>query len=172
VDFNLFGKSNVSRKMLDSMARFLPFETILRYVFLPAGCFSTSDRKKVSDAKGRDELLTVFEWLNENGVKKIIRVVVGDDQQTPHTEDAIGKALEKFDVEELDWRKNDICSETIRYSAPNVRILYLYWSGSNPVLRAWSAADGLLLLQKVSGPPKADIELYKCFLPRRLEDGE
>jgi hypothetical protein len=158
VDFDLFGASNVSDEMLESMDRFLQFETILRYVFLPDGCFLTSNRKQVSDAKGKDRFLSVFKWLNKKGVKKIIRIVVCDDQQTPHTEDAIGRALERFDVEELDWRKNDICSETIRHSAPNVRILHLSWSGSNPVLRAWSAADGLLLLQKVSGPSMADIE--------------
>jgi hypothetical protein len=136
--------------MLESMGHFLQFEEILRYVYLPAGCFLTSERKTF-DAKGRDEFLTVFNWLAEKGVHKIIRVVVDDDQQTPHTEEAIGKALARFDVETLDWRKKDICSETFRYSIPNVRVLRLYWSGSNPVLRAWSAEDGLCLLTNVSG---------------------
>ena len=43
-----------------------------------------------------------------------------------------------FDIEVLDWRRVDLCPETIRRSAPSVQILYLQWSGSNAVLRGWS----------------------------------
>ncbi|RSL53150.1 hypothetical protein CEP54_010535 [Fusarium duplospermum] len=116
--------------------------------------FSPSLDSKQTIKKGHrgpdaEDARTVFEWLRLNGVMKVIRVAILDDFDTPHSEETIETALKGFDVEELDWMKKDICSETIRCAAPNVRILHLYWSGSNPVLRAWSEPDGLARLAKL-----------------------
>lgn len=54
-----------------------------------------------------------------------------------------------FDIEVLDWRRVDLCPETIRRSVPSVRILYLQWSGSNAVLRGWSEPEGLVQLEEL-----------------------
>jgi hypothetical protein len=67
----------------------------------------------------------------------------------PHSDEAIEQALSGFDVEDWDWKKVNICSETIRTVAPNVRYVCLYTDGNNAVLREWSATDGLVLLKEV-----------------------
>lgn len=91
----------------------------------------------------------IFNWLHSKGVRKIIKVVVTDGSQSPHCDDDIIRSLCRFDVEELDWKKIDLCSETVKEAAKNVRELVLHTSGNRAVLWGWSALDGLLGLQKV-----------------------
>jgi hypothetical protein len=140
------------------MARFLKFETILRYVALPSismdpsQSLSQSDfrqRKVAYDGRGRTDFSTIFDWLRDNGVKRILRVMVDDGKDPPHSDEAIESALRDLNVEVWDWRRHDICSETIRRAAPNARVVYLYSSGNNAVLREWSGPDGLITLPMV-----------------------
>ena len=82
-------------------------------------------------------------------VKKILKIVVEDDRNDPHSDEAIERAVTDFDVEEWDWVKEDICSDTILAAARNVRDLTLYWSGNRAVLKSWAGHDGLTLLSEV-----------------------
>lgn len=102
-----------------------------------------------SECEGLTDAVLVFDWLRKEKVKKVIRVIVMDGGSVPHSDEAIVESLKGLDVEVWDWRKFDICSETIHQAAENVRIVHLYCSGSNAVLRSWSSEQGLVRLEKV-----------------------
>lgn len=102
-----------------------------------------------SEAKGRRDMVFFFQLLREKGVKRVIRVIVDDTGKPEHSDEAIEKALAPFKIEVWDWRKFDLCTETIRIAAPDVREVFLYWSGNNAVLRGWSEPEGLKLLDKL-----------------------
>ncbi|KAI0538330.1 hypothetical protein GGR58DRAFT_308969 [Xylaria digitata] len=78
-----------------------------------------------------------------------MRLEVDEDITYPHGDDDIVKELERFQIEELDWRKTDMCSTILQRAAPKLRTVYLYSSGNNAVLRSWSAEDGLPALRKL-----------------------
>jgi hypothetical protein len=153
IDFDLQGITAVTDAFLSDISQFLRFESILRYVFLPEGWVKPSSNQGLNEPrvnlKGKGSSL--FKWLYASmKVEKIIRVIVQDSRENPHSDEAIEDAIKAFGVQELDWMRHDICSDTILRGAPDVRKLHLYWSGSNPVLKAWSASDGLAQLGKVS----------------------
>lgn len=102
-----------------------------------------------------DSRMFFFDWLRtEKKVEKILKVIV-DDMVKPHRNEAIEEAIgekglnktHSFGVEILQWRKIDICPETVARAAPNVRELHLEWSGSNAALLGWSDPDGLPKLE-------------------------
>ncbi|OGM45281.1 hypothetical protein ABOM_006411 [Aspergillus bombycis] len=62
----------------------------------------------------------VFNVLLEKVVNKIINVSIDDDEDLPHSDEVI-EALEKFDIEEWDWRRKDLCSSVIPKAARNSR---------------------------------------------------
>ncbi|KAI9769834.1 MAG: hypothetical protein M1840_003828 [Geoglossum simile] len=134
---------------------------ILRYVSLPQATVALMPDEKMNTiptSKYLDNRLFYFDWLHKDmGVEKILKVIV-DDMKTPHSDVAIEQAIggrnvqtgnkkHSFDVEILQWRKVDLCPETIRRAAPSVTELHLEWSGSNSVLRGWSDRDGLPRLE-------------------------
>ncbi|TGO48275.1 hypothetical protein BCON_0245g00030 [Botryotinia convoluta] len=78
-------------------------------------------------------------------------------------DEAIEKALQGFDVEILDWRKVDLCPETVWTSSRELREVYLQWSGNNVVLRGWSELEGMKRLEnltKVHLYVKQDLESH------------
>ena len=120
---------------------------------------------------GRKDMQYFFNWLYEKGVRHIIRVSVEDSGasgEKVHSDQAIQKSLERFIVEQLDWKKTDLDPETIlsignkavkeppswkaKKSKPETKVepqlrqLCLRWSGSNTVLRGWSEPGGLAKL--------------------------
>lgn len=92
-------------------------------------------------------MVFLFEFLRSKGVKRVIRVIVDDKEQPAHSDEAIERALGGLDVEIWDWRKYDLCTETVVTAAPHTREVSLYWSGNNAVLRGWSEPGGLALLK-------------------------
>lgn len=78
------------------------------------------------DCMGLTDLKVVFDWLAHNHVKKIIRVIVVGDGEISHSDQEIEDALERFEVEVWDWKKLDICSETILKAAGNAREVHLH----------------------------------------------
>ncbi|PNP50184.1 hypothetical protein THARTR1_09173 [Trichoderma harzianum] len=167
IEFDLQGATSLTKEMLNNMAELLNFETVLAYVNLPSFPASRpkveqeplrSKRKRQNRSaqhpeqllgRGRRDFLLVFEWLREQGVKKILRVTANDDINPGHGDEVIEQALKTFDVETWDWRRSDICSETIISAAPNAKIVHIYSSGNNSALREWSAPDGLVRLEKL-----------------------
>jgi hypothetical protein len=146
----------------------LKFENCLQYVALPKlrverNVRIASPRKKrwaegpakskELDCVGLTDAEYIFAWLaEEKNVKKIIKIIVIDDGDVPHTEESIEKCLARFDIEIWDWRKFDISSETIYAAARDVRVVSLYSSGNNAVLREWSSENGLVRLKRVRHP--------------------
>lgn len=167
--------SKLSRLFDQSAAK---FESILRYVDLPRLSVEstnevsplsntqsrTRNSRQQSDGIVRRSFGEVFDWLYKHGVRKIIRIAVEDDEDTPHSDELIEKTLQRFDVEVWDWKKFDLCSETILEAAPNVKDLSLYSSGNKAVLRSWSSEDGLKELQSVRASPQANFPPKKHIL--------
>ena len=136
----------------------LQFESILQFVYLPCLNFSSEERvassnkagkAHKSDGIGREECQDILMHLQEKkGVRKIIELIVDDDQNPPH-KDTVIASLGTFDIEVFNWKKLDLCTETIFLAAPNAKKIFLYSSGNNAVLRSWSAVDGLARFSKV-----------------------
>ena len=147
----------VSERALRQLFERLKFENILQYVQIPWYPFSTKAKVRAStfvqeneeDGAGRKDFRLIFKLLREHNVQKIIKLIVNDDDETPHS-DEILEELRDFEIEVLDWKKVDLCSYVIKNGAPGVRKLFLYSSGSNAVLRSWSGSDGLKELEQVS----------------------
>ncbi len=103
-----------------------------------------------TNRRGRTDLIHIFDWLCQQNVKKILSVTVVDDEVPFHTDTSIIKCLRGFGVEEWNWIKPDISSEVIRKStvegdggsASRVRTMSLHCSGSQAVLKGWSAEGG------------------------------
>ena len=149
------------------MEAYLKFEVILQYVAIPCLTVSRSATQTISNSnsnsneiaklsrklpncKGRLDYCLIFDWLRECGVKQILRVIVQDDQAAPHSDEIIELALEGFGIEDFDWQKVDLCTETVLKAAPDVKIVHLYSTGNNAVLRGWSDTGGLQRLKNVS----------------------
>ncbi|KFY46705.1 hypothetical protein V494_00369 [Pseudogymnoascus sp. VKM F-4513 (FW-928)] len=101
------------------------------------------------DASGLKSAGVIFKWLAERKVSRIFKVIVIDDGKPPHSNQAIEESLKGFKIETWDWKKVDICSDTILEAASGVRILNLYASGNSAVLKGWSCTDGLVKLKNL-----------------------
>jgi hypothetical protein len=150
----------VSEKALNQLFKRLKFENILQYVQIPWYPFSTKAKGRTATSlseaadeqgAGRKDFKLIFDLLREHKVKKILKLIVNDDQEIPHSDEII-EQLHDFEIEVLDWKKVDLCSYVISQGAPEVRKLFLYSSGNNAVLRSWSGVDGLTKLESVSSP--------------------
>ena len=119
-------------------------------------------RKQPRKGRGRSDLGFIFNWLHQKGVKQILKVIVDDLEDPAHSDEAIETSLERFDVEILDWRKIDLCPETIRKACKNLREVHLRWSGNNAILRAWSEQEGLAGLEHLG---KVHLHVRPVCLP-------
>ncbi|KAF3223873.1 hypothetical protein TWF679_000306 [Orbilia oligospora] len=159
------------------------FKSILEFVKLPGAPAREkgSDRKlhkssrNMKNSFNGDQYIKIFEWLEKEGVTKIFRVQVDEIgeslsfQTVPHSNFAIRSCLKPFDVEEFNWRKYDVCSETILEAAPNAKIVHLYSSGNTAVLRGWASPDGLCQLKK-SDHDLADCTNYEQTLKDKIHE--
>ncbi|KAI1318151.1 hypothetical protein F5Y16DRAFT_135965 [Xylariaceae sp. FL0255] len=142
------------------------FDNSLQYVLI--GPISIQNRQLMDlnsmSPDGRRDIVTLFEWLQSKGVKNIIKVVVQEQDEPFHSDEAIIASLSHFNIEILDWRKPDLCPEAINTACHNVRELHLYWSGINGMLLAWGGSEGLANL-----PSLTDIYLHQT---KNLESRE
>ncbi|EHL02277.1 putative Subtilisin DY [Glarea lozoyensis 74030] len=77
-------------------------------------------QSNIFDRQGySDVYASVFEWLKGKGIWKIFRVRVDDICPRPHGDSFIEAALSGFQLDEFDWRKLDIGSDTIINGAPD-----------------------------------------------------
>jgi hypothetical protein len=106
----------------------------------------SSKKEKANPGTGRRDMAPFFNWLWVCGVRNIIKVTVEDRHGTSHSDEVIEGALRRFDIEILDWRKEDLDPRTIQTasSQSSLRELHLQWSGNNAILRSWSEPDGLV----------------------------
>lgn len=100
-----------------------------------------------------------FDWLRKRGVKRIIKVEVDDMEMPCHSDEAIEIALKSFQVEILDWRRQDMCPLTISRIGGNLREINLLWSGRNTTLRSWSEREGLALTPTLESITLKQIEV-------------
>ncbi|KAI0549771.1 hypothetical protein F4679DRAFT_595566 [Xylaria curta] len=162
-DRNLcFDYSKVTKPVLPNSFRqsfaHMNFDNVLRYVafnkievHIPASKSTQQQAKKSVQqlGRGRTDLTFFFQWLREKNVDHILKVVVDDWPERPHSDKAIEDCLKQFEVERLEWRKLDICSETLLNSCRAVSHLNLWWSGNRAILRSWSEPEGLAKLEKL-----------------------
>ncbi|KAL3965243.1 hypothetical protein ACCO45_002247 [Purpureocillium lilacinum] len=104
----------------------------------------TSDRSwEVMTRDDEDALEAFFTWLKgRKGVTTILKLVVMENQDRPCSERVVRECLKGLDVRYLDWKRRDICVDTLLV-VPNIVELWLYSSGLNAVLCGWSDEHGL-----------------------------
>lgn len=166
LDINLcFDYSEAPKRILRESFRqsydHMSFDNVLRYVTFrrielqkplqPATESRLLNKlpQKPKPGRGRDDLTFFFEWLYKKKVRHILKVTVDDLEDPPHSDQAMVECLKRFEIETLDWRRVDLCPETLNHACQNVRELYLRWSGNRAVLRAWGEPEGLPRLPKL-----------------------
>lgn len=158
-------EDTVSGKSLTGMRQHYKLDTMLRWLYIPhisikwdnQDNHSITAKKKVDEWKcvGRTDLFMIFNWLKENvGVRKVVEVVVEDFEakdRRPHSDQIIEACLRDLKIEIWNWKRMDISSELIyKVASEHVKVVYLYCSGINAVLRSWSDRNGLARLKHVS----------------------
>ncbi|KAK3940099.1 hypothetical protein QBC46DRAFT_385990 [Diplogelasinospora grovesii] len=207
IDFSLSGlrRQSIPMAYLEKLALHLQFESVLACVTLPrlrvelsAGGGDESPSgdgakprvsglptsipgsKSQKKGKGLNDLVAIFDWLRQKQVQKIKKVVVIDDGEPCHSDEAIEDALRGLDVEVWDWKRLDVCSEVIYNCAPNVREVSLYWSGSQATLLGWYSDQGfadekfknlkkIILYYRKGLESQARLETYLQTFQNRIE---
>ncbi|KAF7930842.1 hypothetical protein BELL_0266g00130 [Botrytis elliptica] len=160
-DLGVYEKTKINSDQLESFFENQKFDDILQRVSVPAsftlvesetaansGRIRTPAAPSKSSSKGLSNLESVFGWLREKmKVKTILSISVKDLDSPAHSDESIEKALVGFGVETWDWQKIDISTGVIETVAPDVRVVHLYWSGNNAVLRGWGEEGGLKQLK-------------------------
>ncbi|KAK9783757.1 putative Peptidase S8/S53 domain-containing protein [Seiridium cardinale] len=159
--FDLNGASpRLSEQLITQGLRHLVLEDVLQYVAIPQLNFEEGrvisngmhgQRPPKPDGSGRTALKLLFKWLrDEKKVNTILRIIVDDLEEPSHSDEAIESCLMDIKgVETWDWRKFDMSPDVIQTAAPDARVIHLYWSGNNAILRAWSEAEGIHRLEKL-----------------------
>ena len=118
-----------------------------------------------SKAKGvvRNDAQFFFKWLHDRHAERILRVMVDDYAPPRESNDdvAIEESLKDFGVMELNWKKVDLCPKVIANIGKELRRLYLYWGGSNAVLRGWCGSGAFRNLGNLE-------EIHLSLLPVSL----
>ncbi|KAH7310222.1 hypothetical protein BKA65DRAFT_167701 [Rhexocercosporidium sp. MPI-PUGE-AT-0058] len=152
---------STDRKSLLNFLNGRDFEDILQYVQIPRRPFRSDTTQQGQQAvdglgtappvigAGRSDFQEIFDLLYGKGVRKIVQLIVDDDEECPHRDDVI-EAVAKFSVEVFDWRKIDLSSTVLKVAAANSTQLHLFCSGSECVLRDWSSCDGLKQLKSLT----------------------
>lgn len=149
-------------------------DDVLKYVRIPHFVVTQTDNVKTPNShqqstimKSSGRLGTEMEPSNNchivfghlahrkpNPVRAILDIAVDDisRERPPHQNVAITSCLRPFSqtIETWDWRKIDMCTDTILEAAPLAKEIYLYCSGNNVVLKGWASLDGLPKFSKVS----------------------
>ena len=124
----------------------LKFESILRYVQFPD--LSQMSKRK-GQSGGREEVPDVLEWLRRKEITTILKLNVPDCMSNPLDEGHIRISVRNFGIEELNWRRLDLCIEPIMGLAPTLSVLYLYSSGNWAALSHWVSEYGVRKLENV-----------------------
>ncbi|KAG5781171.1 hypothetical protein H9Q73_005195 [Fusarium xylarioides] len=163
-------QSNIEATSFLKLLSILKFDETLQYVSLPdvrvdytrhSHFIPHNDTKK--SGKARQDLKFIFDSLQAQGVRHIIRVDVEDSKEFPHSDQAISESFNAITVEVFNWKKVDLDPRVIcnlgskvawrevtsalsTTSCSQLREVTLSWSGNNTTLRAWSEPEGLPLL--------------------------
>lgn len=137
------------------------FDEVLRYVSFrpillqkppgpaPGSRLAKKLAQTLKQDQGPNDLVFFFDWLYEKKVRHMLKVVVHDVEDAPHTDAAIEDCLRKFEIETLTWRKNDLSPQTLFNACRGLKEVYLPWSGNLSTLKAWGEQDGLPRLENL-----------------------
>lgn len=140
----LHGPSSMNKYVFEDAYQKKDFDSTLHHVAIRRMTFRQDHQP------GRSDMQIPFNLLKGKGVHHIVKVIVFDLEPPHHSDESIEQCLSWLkSVEILDWRKLDLCPETIYKTCPTVVELHLQWSGNNTALVAWSARDGLSKLQRL-----------------------
>lgn len=80
-----------------------------------------------------------FEWLRGKNVKRILKLVIDDDQEWQCSDEVIENTLKSWDIRYLDWNKKDLSISAISQGeATKIVELWLNWGGQNTALLGWA----------------------------------
>ncbi|KAI1747317.1 hypothetical protein F4782DRAFT_444103 [Xylaria castorea] len=144
-----FFRQSFAHMHFDNVLRYVAFNKVEVHHPAPKNTQLQAKRSIQQPGLGRTDLTFFFQWLREKNVSHILKVVVDDSSERPHSDRAIEDCLKQFEVERLEWRKLDICSETLSNACRAVSHLNLWWSGNRAILRSWSEPEGLAKLEKL-----------------------
>lgn len=147
--FDLGLKSELFEEQFKKDYKHYQLNPTLQYAAFPQVSVISNDsgNKPSAGTRGRTDMLFFSSWLrNPKGVTRILTVIVDDLMEPSHSDEVVEQSLKDFEVEILDWRKVDMCPQTIYQIGSRIHTLHLYWSGRNSVLRGWSEPDGLARL--------------------------
>ncbi|KAK8085847.1 hypothetical protein PG997_007118 [Apiospora hydei] len=168
INFDLSNLNHTVKSISDSQIteglRHQDFEDVLQYIAIPQLRVEDADappkrelgqRPTRSDGTGRTDLVSIFRWLagDKKGCKKVktvFKIIVDDLKEPSHQDGAIESCLASIKgVETWDWKKFDLSPDVIHTAAPGAKVVHVYWSGNNAVLRAWGEPDGLRRLKQL-----------------------
>lgn len=140
------------------------FEETLAYVKLPDldSFHRSQNSRRFKPSEPNKGIDRVLEWLDTRmGVRKIVRLEVLDDWETPYEEEYIAKWTRQFRVEVLKWRRKDMSvthltdatmlERDVRELPLQIRELHLYGSSLNIALAQWSRPETFAGMPRVSG---------------------
>ena len=92
----------------------IEFDSVLKYVAFPR-VEVEGWKNPPAKTEGRSDMVFFFDWLRSKKVKRILRVSVDDTHQNgrAHSDEAIERCLKGMEIEELEWRKDNLDPETI-----------------------------------------------------------
>ncbi|KAL8333866.1 hypothetical protein RB593_003504 [Gaeumannomyces tritici] len=120
IHFDLNPRREVSKDLLEALAGITHFEDTLQYVSIPdlrvIGMELPIDPNEGAQgwwSSNRKDYVYIFDWLRSKaiGVKRILKIVVEDDDHNFHSDEAIEFALRGFKVESWNWMRSDMCSQ-------------------------------------------------------------
>ncbi|OTA01675.1 hypothetical protein A9Z42_0020150 [Trichoderma parareesei] len=142
----LEGHPSISQHVLTHVYGNEEYDHVLHHVAVRRVVLKQTKNKEA----GRTDMEVIFRLLKDKGVRHIVKVIVFDSEVPPHSDESIERCLLGFkSIEILDWRKVDMCPETIYKACRDVVELHLRWSGNNAILVAWSAPGGLAKLPRL-----------------------
>ncbi|QYT02970.1 hypothetical protein H0G86_009949 [Trichoderma simmonsii] len=155
-------QNSESQRNLIRFIKNLNFEDILQYVRIPQHPFSSPDLtndqiKPEKKTSGRRDFEEIFKVLHDKKVRKILKLVVDDDEDCLH-EDEVIESLSRFKIEDFQWMKMDLSVMVLRHAVPDAQNVHLFSSGNHSVLRDWSSSEGLCQMTKLES---VSVKIYR-----------
>ncbi|RAK99153.1 subtilisin-like protein [Aspergillus ibericus CBS 121593] len=155
------GPLTISKDSFEESYSHMVFDETLRYVSFrptllqkppgpaPGSRLAKKLAQTLKQDQGPNDLVFFFNWLHEKKVRHMLKVVVYDVEDAPHTDAAIEDCLRKFEIDTLAWYKSDLNPQTLFNACRGLKEIYLQWSGNMSILKAWGEPDGLPRLENL-----------------------
>ncbi|KAM0294459.1 hypothetical protein ACHAPM_011198 [Fusarium culmorum] len=141
------------------------YERTLRYADFPS--LDPNAHHRGNDRyRKHTEVVDILKWLqSKQKVEEIVKLRVLDRMSNPHDEESISWAVEKFQVQHLDWRCLDLSFSVFDTPRANcLKTLHLYASGRRAVISHWLSEEGIRSLPNIE---QLGIHLVKELMSRK-----